>query len=216
MRKKIFLLIALILIIDQIFKIYIKTHFLLGEDIAILGNWFHLNFIENEGMAFGLKLKGAAGKYLLSSFRIIAAIGIMWYLLKIIKEKKHILYVYSIALIFAGAAGNILDSIFYGMIFQYSPIWGSGGVPIDIFPAGGGYSGFLQGKVVDMLYFPIFQGHYPSWFPFNSGRDFIFFRPVFNLADSYISTGVIMVLVFQKRIFRHNKAQEKEKQSKNT
>lgn len=205
MRKKVFLLIAALLIIDQIFKIYIKTHFLLGEEVNIIGNWFRLNFIENEGMAFGMKLNGPTGKYILSIFRIIAAAAIMWYLLKIIKEKKHKILIYSISLIFAGATGNIFDSMFYGLIFDTSPICGSGGTPTDIF--GGSYAGFLQGKVVDMLYFPIFHGTYPSWFPFNAGEEFIFFRPVFNLADSYISIGVTMILVFQRKIFKHNKKQ---------
>ena len=206
-----FLLIAAILIIDQVFKIYIKTHYLLGEEVNIIGNWFRLNFIENEGMAFGMKLKGPVGKYILSIFRIIAASAIMWYLLKIMREKKHPVYILSIAFIFAGAAGNIFDSMFYGLIFDQSPIWGSGGSAVAIFD--GSYAGFLQGRVVDMLYFPILQGTYPSWFPFNAGHDFIFFRPVFNLADSYISIGVIMILVFQKKIFRHNKKQQTENQS---
>ncbi|MBN2729655.1 MAG: lipoprotein signal peptidase [Bacteroidales bacterium] len=209
MRTKVFLLVIIILILDQVFKIYIKTHYLLGEEVNILGPWFRLNFIENEGMAFGMKLQGTAGKYVLSIFRIIAAVAIAWYTLKIIKQKKHPIYIFSIALIFAGAAGNIFDSMFYGLIFDQSPIWGSGGIPSEIFSSDT-YAGFLQGKVVDMLYFPIFQGTYPSWFPFNAGHNFIFFRPVFNLADSYISIGVIMILVFQKRIFKYHKQQETE------
>jgi len=205
-RKQVFLLIAAILIIDQVFKIYIKTHYLLGEEVHMLGHWFRLNFIENEGMAFGMKLNGPTGKYILSIFRIIAATAIMWYLLRIMREKKHPIYIFSIGLIFAGAAGNIFDSMFYGLIFDQSPIWGSGGSPTAIFD--GSYAGFLQGKVVDMLYFPMFQGTYPSWFPFNAGEKFIFFRPVFNLADSYISIGVVMILVFQRKIFKHNKKQQ--------
>jgi len=209
-RKKVFLLIAIILILDQVFKIYIKTHFSLGEEVNILGHWFRLNFIENEGMAFGMKLKGSLGKYILSIFRIIAAAAIMWYLIKIMREKKHPIYIFSIAMIFAGAAGNIFDSMFYGLIFDQSSIWGSGGLPAEIFSSET-YAGFLQGKVVDMLYFPILEGTYPSWFPINAGDKFIFFRPVFNLADSYISIGVIMILVFQRRIFKHNKKQEAEK-----
>lgn len=219
MRKKVFLLIAIILILDQVFKIYIKTHYLLGEEVNILGSWFRLNFIENEGMAFGMKLKGFIGKYILSIFRIIAASAIMWYLLKIMREKKHPVYIFSIAMIFAGATGNIFDSMFYGLIFDQSSIWGSGGLPSEFF-SNETYAGFLQGRVVDMLYFPILQGTYPSWFPINAGEKFIFFRPVFNLADSYISIGVITILVFQHRIFKHTKKQEAEKkenaQSENT
>lgn len=191
-----------LLIIDQVFKIYIKTHFLLGEEVNMVGHWFRLNFIENEGMAFGLKWSGVTGKYFLSIFRIIAATAIFWYMLKIIREKKHVLYIFSIALIFAGATGNIVDSMFYGMIFEPSSVYGSGADPAAIFPQGGGYAGFLQGRVVDMLYFPMFSGHYPDWFPFGLGGDeFQFFRPVFNLADSYISIAVIIIIVFQRRMF---------------
>ncbi len=198
LRKAIFFIVGLLLI-DQILKIYIKTHFLLGEEVNLMGDWFRLNFIENEGMAFGLKWKGVTGKYVLSIFRIVAATGIFWYLSRIVREKKHTLYIFSIALIFAGAAGNIIDSMFYGLIFDSSSIYGSGADATPLF--GGSYAGFLQGRVVDMLYFPMFHGHYPSWFPFNAGDEFLFFRPVLNLADSYISIGVVVIIVFQRKMF---------------
>lgn len=215
MNKKILrntlIFIFILLILDQFLKIYIKTHFLLGEEVNVIGHWFRLNFVENIGMAFGLHLKGAIGKYLLSIFRIIAATAIMWYLLKIIREKKHLLYIFAIALIFAGAAGNIIDSMFYGMIFESSPVYGSGDNPAVLF--GGNYAGFLQGKVVDMFYFPILHGSYPSWIPFVGGDDFLFFRPVFNLADSYISIAVVMIIVFQKQMFPKEPKADNEKRS---
>jgi len=197
--RNVLIFIFALLILDQTLKIYIKTHFLLGEEVNVIGTWFRLNFVENIGMAFGLHLKGAIGKYFLSVFRIFAAGIIMWYLLKIIRENKPILYVIAIALIFAGAAGNIIDSMFYGLIFDSSPVYGSGANPVSLF--GGSYAGFLQGKVVDMFFFPIIHGYYPSWVPFKGGQEFLFFRPVFNLADSYISIAVIMIIVFHRKMF---------------
>ena len=213
MNRKVFrnvlIFIFALLILDQILKIYIKTHFLLGEEVSVIGHWFRLNFVENIGMAFGLHLKGAIGKFLLSIFRIIAASAIMWYLLKIIREKKPLLYIFAIALIFAGATGNIIDSMFYGLVFESSSVYGSGADPAVLF--GGSYAGFLQGKVVDMFYFPILQGHYPSWIPFKGGEQFLFFRPVFNLADSYISIAVVMIIIFQRRMFPKEAKIENEK-----
>jgi len=208
--RNVLFFIAALLIIDQILKIYIKTHFLLGEEVNVVGEWFRFNFIENEGMAFGLAWKGTTGKYFLSIFRIIAATAIFWYILKIIREKKPVLYIFSVALIFAGATGNIIDSMFYGLIFESSPFYGSGADAAALFPQDGGYTGFLQGKVVDMLYFPVVNGHFPSWFPFRAGEEFQFFRPIFNLADSYISIAVIMILIFQKRMFPKEKKESKE------
>jgi len=208
--RNVLFFIAALLIIDQVLKIYIKTHFLLGEEVNVIGNWFKLNFIENEGMAFGMAWKGTTGKYFLSIFRIVAASAIFWYLLKLIREKKHILFICSVALIFAGATGNIIDSMFYGLISESSPFYGSGADAAVIFPQDGGYTGFLQGKVVDMLYFPLINGHFPSWVPFLGGDEFLFFRPIFNLADSYISIAVVMILVFQRRMFPKEKQAEKE------
>lgn len=201
MLKKSLILIGVLLLIDQAIKIYIKTHFLLGEEVFIFGHWGRLNFIENEGMAFGIKWGGVMGKYALSIFRIIASVLIFMYMRRLIKEKKHPIFIYSIAFIFTGAVGNIIDSMFYGLIFNDSGYYGFGGDLASLFPDGGGYAGFLQGRVVDMFYFPIIHSHYPSWFPFVGGDEFMFFRPIFNFADACISIGVIIILIFYRRIF---------------
>ena len=168
-------------------------------EIAMWGDWFILHFTENEGMAFGMKFGGDSGKMLLSIFRIIAVIAIGWYLVKITRRNEPTGLVLSIALIFAGALGNIIDSAFYGMIFSESTYHELA----RIFPAEGGYSSFLHGKVVDMLYFPVIRGFYPEWVPFFGGTDFIFFRPVFNIADSSITVGVFILILFQKRFFKN-------------
>jgi signal peptidase II len=201
--KKPLLIIFFVLLIDQTLKIWIKTHMYIGEEIRVMGNWFILHFTENNGMAFGMEFAGEFGKLALSLFRIIAIILIGFYLVKITREKAHLGLITSISLIFAGAFGNIIDSAFYGMIFSESAYYHTA----TLFPAHGGYSSFLHGKVVDMLYFPIIQGHYPSWFPIWGGQDFIFFRPVFNIADSSITIGVFSLILFQRRFF-HKKAQE--------
>lgn len=194
--KKPLLLIFIILFIDQIIKIYIKTHFFLGQEVHVFGNWFIIHFTENNGMAYGMELGGEFGKLLLSSFRIIAIGGIGWYLYDLTIKKADKLYIICIALIFAGALGNIIDSAFYGVLFSDS------GYDIARFlPEEGGYANFLHGKVVDMFYFPIIQGHFPEWIPFWGTENFIFFRPVFNIADASISIGVAMILINQKRFF---------------
>lgn len=205
MLKKALFLVAILLIIDQIIKIYIKTHFLLGEEVFILGHWGRLNFIENEGMAFGIKWGGTIGKYALSIFRIIASVAIFLYMKRLVKEKKHPLLIYSIAFIFTGAVGNIIDSMFYGIIFNESGYFGFGGDPAVLFPSDGGYAGFLQGRVVDMFYFPIIDTHYPDWIPYFGGKELMFFRPIFNFADACISIGVIVILIFYRRIFKNDK-----------
>lgn len=196
--KKPIILIVLILIADQVVKFWIKTNMTLGEEINVLGNWFIIHFTENEGMAFGMRFGGDSGKLILSIFRIVAIIAIGWYLVKITKRKESKGLILSMSLIFAGALGNIIDSAFYGMIFSESKFHD---VAL-LFPPEGGYSSFLHGKVVDMLYFPVIKGFYPSWFPFWAGEDFIFFRPVFNIADSAITTGVLILIIFQKRFFK--------------
>lgn len=167
-------------------------------EIAMLGDWFILHFTENEGMAFGMKFGGSFGKIILSIFRIIAVALIGVYLIRIIKRKAPFGLVISISFIFAGALGNIIDSAFYGMIFSASGFH----EPAMFLPPGGGYSSFLHGKVVDMLYFPIIQGYYPSWVPFLGDSAFIFFRPVFNLADSSITIGVLILILFQRKFFK--------------
>ncbi len=187
-----------ILVIDQTVKILIKTNMTLGEEIRVFGNWFIIHFIENNGMAFGLEMGGEFGKIALSMFRLIAIGAIAWYLVTLIKRKAPQGFIIAISLVLTGAIGNMIDSAFYGLIFSHSTPF----EPATLFPAGGGYSSFLHGKVVDMLYFPIIRGTFPDWFPFWGGDPFIFFRPVFNLSDACITTGVAMILVFQKRYFR--------------
>ncbi|MEI6434158.1 MAG: lipoprotein signal peptidase [Bacteroidota bacterium] len=195
--KKAALIIIGVLLIDQVFKIWIKTTFYMGEGHAILGNWFYLHFTENEGMAFGMKLGGSYGKLMLSLFRLIAIGLIGWWLYKAIRKGAGNLLVICISLIMAGAIGNIIDSAFYGLIFNESSYMQIA----SLFPTGGGYGTFLHGRVVDMLYFPIIESHYPVWFPFFGGEEFVFFRPVFNIADSAITTGVLILIVFQRKIF---------------
>lgn len=170
----------------------------MGQEIRVIGDWFVIHFTENNGMAFGMELAGESGKLILSLFRIIAIILIGFYLVKITREKTHPVLIISITLIFAGAIGNMIDSAFYGMIFSESAYYH----PARLFPEDGGYSSFLHGKVVDMFYFPIFRGQYPAWFPFWGGQEFIFFRPVFNIADSCITIGVFTLIIFQRKIFR--------------
>jgi len=168
----------------------------LGQEILVIGNWFILHFTENNGMAFGMDLPGRHGKTILSLFRILAIIAISVYLLYMIRQKAHKGLIISIALILAGAIGNILDSAFYGMIFTDSY-----GRVATMFPTEGGYESVLHGRVVDMFYFPIIKGTLPEWFPIWGNRYIIFFRPVFNIADSSITTGVMIILIWQKRFF---------------
>ncbi|MFS8083073.1 MAG: lipoprotein signal peptidase [Ginsengibacter sp.] len=197
---KIAAFIALLVIADQALKIYVKTHFHVGESHAVAGNWFRLYFIENEGMAYGWKFGGEFGKMFLTLFRLAAVIYGVFYIQKIIKKKYHTGFIICVALIFAGALGNLIDSMFYGMIFEESSIDALN--VARIFPPHG-YAGFLHGNVVDMLYFPIIRNaNFPSWLPFWGGQDFEFFRPIFNLADASISTGIITLLLFQNRFFK--------------
>ena len=191
------LIVLTILIIDQILKIWIKTSMILGQEIHVFGNWFILHFTENDGMAFGINFPGNSGKIILSLFRIAAIVGIAFFLRHLIVNKAHQGFIFSVVLILAGAIGNIIDSAFYGLFFDNS--WGH---VAKMFPEEGGYAPFLYGKVVDMLYFPIIRGYWPQWFPVWGGREFIFFRPVFNIADSSITVGVFIILFFQKRFFK--------------
>jgi signal peptidase II len=185
-----------ILIADQILKFWIKTHMSLGEEIKVLGNWFIILFVENNGMAFGFEFAGEYGKMILSIFRIIAVSAIGWYMVKLSKKNLPMGFIASVALIFAGAVGNIIDSAFYGLLFDHSY-----GQVASFMPEGGGYAKFLHGKVVDMFYFPILQGTYPDWVPFWGGQSFVFFRPVFNVADSSITVGIFSILLFYRKQF---------------
>lgn len=200
--RNVFLIICLIVIADQALKIYVKTHYYSGQAHAVIGGWFQLYFIENEGMAYGWKFGGDWGKIILTLFRLGAVIFGVFYIKKIVQNKYHTGFIVCVALIFSGALGNLIDSMFYGLIFE-----DSSQIALNvakIFPAHG-YAGFLHGKVVDMLYFPIIRNaHFPLWVPFWGGEDFVFFRPIFNLSDAAISTGIITILVFQKRFFKNN------------
>ncbi len=170
----------------------------LGQEFNVLGNWFIIHFTENPGMAFGMQFSGNYGKLILSIFRIIAIIGIIYYLYIITRKKVKTGLIVSLALVLAGATGNMIDSAFYGMLFSNSNYF----EVARLFPVEGGYGTFLHGRVVDMFYFPIFQGIYPSWVPLVGGTDYIFFRPVFNIADSSISIGVLLMIIFQKQFFQ--------------
>ncbi len=165
----------------------------LGQEYHIAGNWFIIHFTENNGMAFGMEL---FGKKFLSLFRIVVMFGLGWYVMKLIKEKANPIYITAMSLIFAGATGNIIDSIFYGKIFSSSEYQVAA-----LFPPDGGYAGWLHGKVVDMFYFPLIESHFPDWFPVWGGEEFVFFRPVFNIADSAITAGVCLIILFNRTIF---------------
>ena len=199
--KKVALIIALIIIADQALKIWIKTSFPFGHVKDVMGvNWFELYFIENKGMAWGWEFGGDWGKMALTLFRLAAVIFGTWYLGKIVKRGYSRGFIICASLIYAGALGNLIDSMFYGMVFEestYSHV-------AKIFPSDG-YAGFLHGRVVDMLHFPLIRSNFPSWFPFVGGEEFEFFSPIFNIADASISIGVITLLLFQKRFFKkHN------------
>ncbi len=177
-----FLLAFLVILADQAIKIWVRSNMYMGQEIHFLGDRGMLLYTENNGMAFGWELGGVAGKLALSLFRVFAVIGIGVALVYLIKHKYHRGLILNVALIFAGALGNIIDSTFYGVIYKYAPIF--------------------QGRVVDMFYFPIIQGTFPAWLPVWGGEEFKFFRPIFNLADAAISVGVILILIFQNRYFK--------------
>lgn len=196
------IVVLLILIIDQISKIWIKTNMHLYDSFEI-AQWFKIYFIENNGMAFGWEV---GGKLFLSIFRIIAIFLIAYYLHLIIKKGYALGFVVCVSLIWAGAFGNIIDSVFYGAIFTES-------LPNQVatfVPFGEGYAGFLHGKVVDMLYFPLIKGIFPDWFPIWGGENFVFFSPVFNIADSAITVGIFILLLFYRKSFSESLEGKKE------
>jgi signal peptidase II len=192
------LIVLLVLLIDQCVKFWIKTHMIIGEEFNVAGNWFIIHFTENNGMAFGIEFFGKAGKYILSIFRIAAVVVIGFYIFRMTKREIKTGYVVAVALIMAGALGNIIDSALYGIIFNnsYNQL-------ASFMPAGGGYAGFLQGRVVDMLYFPVIQGHWPAWSPYHPTEEFTFFRPIFNIADSAITSGMALILLFYRKTLQH-------------
>ena len=202
--KKASILIIVILLIDQISKIYIKTNFQLGEDVTVF-SWFKIAFIENDGMAWGTKLSDfisfisdKSAKLILTLFRIVAVIGIAFWLINVTKKKNSKTLIFAISIIFAGALGNILDSVFYGILFSDSHLQVA-----TFLPEEGGYAGVFYGNVVDMLHFPIWSGVLPEWLPFFGGKYFSFFDPVFNVADMAISTGIGILIVFNKKAFEN-------------
>ena len=200
------LIIFAVLIADQILKIWIKTHLSIGDEIVVFKDWFILHFVENNGMAFGFEFNGNYGKLFLSVFRMLAVVAIGWYLFKLTKQKNVPMgFIVCISLIFAGAIGNIIDSLFYGMIFNHSY-----GQVATLFPQEGGYSSFLHGRVVDMFYFPLIEGRYPEWLPVVGGNPFVFFRPVFNIADSSITVGIFSILIFYRGYFNKKDDQTEE------
>jgi len=194
------LIILLVIIADQCLKIWIKTHYSFGPVTHVFNlRWFQLYFIENEGMAWGWKFGGEWGKMILTLFRLAAVLFGTWYLGRIVKQGYSKGFIICASLIYAGALGNLIDSMFYGMIFDettYTHV-------AQLFPPHG-YAGFLHGRVVDMLYFPIIDTTFPNWVPLVGGNNFLFFSPIFNIADASISVGVITLLLFQKRFLHHN------------
>ncbi|MBF4471633.1 MULTISPECIES: lipoprotein signal peptidase [Flavobacterium] len=194
---KAYLLIVLILLVDQVSKIYVKTNFILGEEVHVF-NWFQIHFIENEGMAWGTKIPGEYGKLILTVFRLFAVTGIGYWLWDSAERKKGSNYlIVAIALIFAGALGNIIDSVFYGVIFDNSH------QQLATLFSDNPYGTWLNGQVVDMFYFPFVKDYpMPEWVPYFGGRNFTFFNAIFNIADMAISTGVGILIVFNKKAFQ--------------
>lgn len=190
--KKSLLIVFLLLVIDQASKVWIKLSMELGDSFIIFDDWAQIYFIENPGMAFGFIFGGDAGKLVLSIFRLIAIAGLIWYLSTITKKQYAKIAIFSITLVLAGAIGNMIDSAFYGVLFS-----GSHHQVAEFLPEGGGYERFMFGSVVDMFYFPMFEGNYPSWL--FGGKEFIFFSPVFNVADSLIFIGVVLIIIFRKK-----------------
>ena len=188
------LTILIAIILDQIIKIYVKTNFILGEEVVVF-DWFRIHFTENNGMAMGFEFGGKNGKLFLTLFRLVAVVGIIYWLITTIKQKVHNAVIIGIALIFSGAVGNIIDSVFYGVIFDDSTH------KVATLFADKPYGELFYGRVVDMFYFPIWQGTLPSWFPFIGGKPYTFFQYIFNPADSYITIGVVLLFFFSKQAF---------------
>lgn len=193
--NKALLIAFVVLVIDQVSKIYIKTNFTLGEEVVVF-DWFRIHFIENEGMAWGVELPGNYGKLILTLFRIFAVGGIVYWLQESIKKKGKTSLIWAIALILSGALGNIIDSVFYGVVFDSSTHYQVATIFTEQ-----PYGTWFHGKVVDMFYFPIWKGNLPEWIPFVGGNHFTFFNAIFNVADVAISVGVGLILLFNRKVF---------------
>lgn len=193
--------IVLLLLIDQIIKVWVKLNMNIGEEIVVF-NWFRISFIENRGMAFGMEI---GSKLFLSLFRIVAVGALTWYIYKRIREGARTGYIIVLSMIYAGAAGNILDSLFYGEIFTASHPYYTDLPPAQLVPWGEGYASILMGNVVDMFSFPLFHGTFPNWFPVWGGEDFTFFSAIFNFADACISVGVVVLFLFFRGDFNNTK-----------
>ena len=197
--KQVTLIVFVLLLIDQAVKIWIKTHMTIGESIPVFGDWFQVYFIENNGMAFGMQFGGAIGKFFLTALRLVLIGVIIYYVKKLIESGSSRAFLTGVALILVGAIGNVIDSMLYGIVFSESNFT----QVASLFPEGGGYAPFMFGKVVDMLYFPIIDTTLPQWFPFKGGEQFIFFRPIFNIADSCITIGVFYLLLVKRKELIH-------------
>lgn len=194
-------LVAALIVIDQVVKIIVKTNMVMGEEFNVIGTWFRIHFTENEGFAFGTSFGGRAGKIALTVFRLLASGAIVWLLCRLLRKGTRTSLVVSLSLILAGAVGNLVDCLFYGRIFSESFY-----SVATLFPPEGGYAPFLEGRVVDMFYFPLFAFDWPAWLPFVGGQHFEFFNAIFNVADSAVTIGVIWLIVDQ--IFLEKKSQE--------
>ena len=192
------LLVVLLLILDQVVKILVKTHMKIGESIHVFGDWFQILFVENEGMAFGMSWGPTTGKYILTAFRIVFSIVLVYYIWKLNKKKVKTGVLVGLTLVFAGAVGNILDCLFYGQLFSASTY----NSVATAFPEAGGYAPLMLGKVVVMLYFPIINTVWPDWMPFCGGDRFVFFSPIFNIADSYVTIAVFYLLIFERKALK--------------
>ena len=192
--------VALVLLADQLLKFWVKTSMTVGSlgEIKVMGDWFRLHFTENPGMAFGMELPGQWGKLALTSFRMVAVLGIVYYLVYQAKKSASASTMVLLALILGGALGNIIDSVFYGQWFTES----IPGMLADWNPGDKGYAPYFQGKVVDMFYFPLFSGTYPSWLPVVGGKSFTFFSAIFNIGDAAISVGLVSLLLFKRNLFQ--------------
>lgn len=194
--------VILLLVIDQAMKFAVKLNMTIGESIPVFGDWFQILFIENNGMAFGMQFGGIIGKILLTVFRLVLIGFIIYYINKILLRRSDTPtgVLVGVSLVLAGAIGNVVDCLFYGQIFSQSTY----GMMAELFPQGGGYAPLLMGKVVDMLYFPLIETTLPDWLPIWGGNEFIFFRPIFNFADSCVSVGAIYMILFQRKYFAKN------------